>query len=154
MKKLLLLNVILANIMFASVVVGEPLKPFSLENQFDKKVTLSNDTKGVIFAFSKAVGHEVKGYLENKDPNYLDSKNILFVADVSAMPSFIRWFVLDDLDKYPYSIVLIEDDDISKEYKPSENKLDKIMFVILENKKVKNIKYFESMKSFNEYISK
>ena len=118
--------------------VGSTLA-FTLPDQFDKTSTLTNDTKKVIFVFAKATGHTVREFLKKQDKNYLPSRNTLFVADVSGMPTVIRnTFALPDFRKSPYSVLLIYDKAIAKSYKNKKD-ADKITIVTLENRKITNI---------------
>ena len=141
----------LSSFLFGEVVLNEKIEQFELENQFDKKVSILEDTKKIIFAFKKASGHLVKGFLDTKNSDYLSSRDAMFVADVSAMPKIIRWFVLDDLDNHPYSIVLIQDEDISKIYKDEKN-IEKVLIVTLDNMKVLKIEYIDNVKDLENSL--
>jgi len=143
MYKKLLLILIFSISLFASMQVGQEFENFKINNQFDKQFSVSDKTKKIIFVFSKANGHIVKDYLSSKPANFLEKKDVLFVADVSAMPSFVAWFVLPGLKDNKFSIIVLKDDDISKKYKNERNQ-DKITVVYLDNKKITDIKYFSS----------
>jgi hypothetical protein len=143
MYKKLLLTLIFTVSMFASMQVGSEFENFKIKNQFDKEYSITPKTKKVIFVFSKANGHIVKDYLSKKPADFLDKKDTLFVADVSAMPSFVAWFVLPGLKDNKFSIIVLKDDDISKKYKTKENE-EKITVVYLDNKKITDVKYFSS----------
>ena len=119
--------------------VGSTLS-FTLPDQFNKAVTLSNKTKKVILVFAKATGHTVREFLKKQNKDYLPSKNALFVADVSCMPTIIRnTFALPDFRKSAYSVLLIYDEKIAKNYKNIQD-ADKITILTLDNKKIVNIK--------------
>jgi len=106
---------------------------FTLPDQFDKAVMLTANTKKVLFVFAKATGHTVKEFLKKQDKNYLPSKNALFVADISGMPTIIRnTFALPDFKKSDYSVALIYDKAIAKAYK-NEKDADKITLITLNN---------------------
>jgi len=118
--------------------VGSVLS-FTLPDQFDKAVTLTNNTKKVILVFAKATGHTVREFLKKQDKNYLPSKSALFVADVSGMPTIIRnTFALPDFRKSAYSVLLIYDEKIAKSYKNPQDE-DKITILTLHNKKIVKI---------------
>ncbi len=109
---------------------------FTLPDQFDKAVTLSPDTKKIIFVFAKATGHTVREFLKKQDKDYLPSRHTLFVADVSGMPTVIRnTFALPDFKKSSYSVLLIYDKTIANSYKNAED-ADKITIITLDNKTV------------------
>lgn len=117
------------------------MKIFTFKDQFDKPHSLSADTKNIIFVFKKASGHSVKEFLDTKPLDYLSSKNTIFVADVSKMPSLIREYIaLPDLRKHKYPILLIFDEEISKNY-VKEKDIEKIMVVNLENLEVTGVTF-------------
>ncbi|RUM74144.1 MAG: hypothetical protein DSZ11_04515 [Sulfurovum sp.] len=117
---------------------------FTLPDQFDKSHALSNETKKVIFVFAKATGHTVKKFLTQQDKNYLTERNALFVADISPMPTVIRnTFALPDLKKSAYSVLLIYDGEIAKQFK-NDAKAEKIAVVTLNNSTVEAVKYIST----------
>jgi hypothetical protein len=123
-----------------SINVGSKID-FTLPDQFDKAHTLSPDTKKIIFVFAKATGHTVKTYLKEQSKDYLTQKNAIFVADISPMPTVIRnTFALPDLKKSAYSVLLIYDKNIAKQFK-NETEADKIAVVTLNNKMIEAVKY-------------
>jgi len=106
---------------------------FTLPDQFDKPVTLTPQTKKVIFVFAKATGHTVKEFLKKQNKEYLPLRDTLFVADISGMPTVIRnTFALPDFRKSAYSVALIYDKAIASSYK-NEKDADKISIVTLNN---------------------
>ncbi|MCK5293775.1 MAG: hypothetical protein KAJ49_03915 [Arcobacteraceae bacterium] len=153
MKKTILTLTTLATLAFGSISVNDNMGNFSSIDQFDKVHTVTTSTKQMIFAFKKASGHTMKEFLGTKPIDYLTSKNILFVADVSAMPTIIQWFALPSLKDYPFPIVVLNDDELSAQYKDEEN-IEKIMVIILKNKIVSEIKYFNDTKELEKYLEK
>ena len=123
--------------------VGSTLT-FTLPDQFDKAQTLNADTKKLIFVFAKATGHTVKEFLKQQDENYLTQRNTLFVADISPMPTVIRnTFALPDLKKSAYSVLLVYDKAIAKQFK-NETEAEKIAVVTLNNGTVETVKYIST----------
>ena len=120
--------------------VGSKLS-LTLPNQFDAPSSLTNETKKIVFVFAKATGHTVKEFLKQQDKEYLGSRNALFVADISPMPTVIRnTFALPDFKKSDYSVLLIYDKTIAKTLK-NEAQADKIAIAELENMTIKHIQY-------------
>ena len=138
-KKLIILLSFTISI-FASMQIGTQFENFKINDQFDNQYSVNNKTKKLIFVFSKAKGHIVKDYLDTKSDDFLQKKDALFIADVSAMPTIIQWFVLPGLKKHKYAIVVLNDDELSKKYKTDTNK-DTIVIIYLNNNKIINIKY-------------
>lgn len=153
MKKILLIGLMTCSSLFGEIVLNQSLEPFELPDQFEKQHKISTDTKKLIFAYKKSSGHLVKDYLVTKDPDYLSKKSAYYIADVSAMPSFIRWFALPALKDYAYPILLIEDDELAAKYKDEKN-IEKIAVVTLDNLKVKNIQYATTVQEFKNLIEK
>lgn len=125
---------------------------FTLPDQFDKAVTLTPDTKKIIFVFAKTTGHTVREFLKKQDKNYLPSRHTLFVADVSGMPTVIRnTFALPDFRKSPYSVLLIYDKAIAKNYKNTED-ADKITIVTLDNKTITKVQTVTSEEALKKAL--
>jgi hypothetical protein len=117
---------------------------FSLPDQFDKKHTLSDNTKILILSFAKATGHTVKNYLATQSTDYLSSRDAFFIADISPMPTVIRnTFALPDLKKSPFSVLLIYDKTIAAQIK-DDTKADKIAILTLENGRIVATKYIST----------
>lgn len=125
---------------------------FALPNQNDKIYSLQDDTKKVIFVFSKGMGHIVKNYLSNQPQEFLPSKNMLFVADISPMPVAIRNLVaMPDLQKSKYSVLLMFSPDQAKVFL-DESKKDNIIIVTLDKKQITNVVYATNEKEFLDAI--
>ena len=117
---------------------------FTLPDQFDKAHSLTADTKKIVFVFAKATGHTVKKFLTEQGKNYLTEKNALFVADISPMPTVIRnTFALPDLKKSAYSVLLVYDGEIAKQFKNNEE-AEKIAVVTLNNGTIEAVKYIST----------
>ncbi len=134
------------------IVVGEKLKVFTLKTQHDKPMKISNKTKMIIFVFAKSSGHTVKQFLDKQSADYLSKKNIVFVADVSPMPSLIRkYLAMPDLRKRKYPIMLIYNENFAEKFK-NDKKGDDIMIVSLNNLTVKEIRYIKTVKQLKNII--
>lgn len=123
-----------------------------LPDQFDKSVSLTNETKKLIFAFSKNTGHITREFFGKQSKDFLSSKKALLVADISKMPVFIRnTFAMPDLKKSPYHILLIYDEKLAKEFEKGIDK-DKVIVVELNNKKVTKVNYASNTKELEELL--
>jgi len=121
------------------IAVGKKLQNITLNDQFDKPVSLTNKTKKVVFVFKKASGHTARGLLDSKPDDYLLNKDVAFIADISGMPSIIAsMFAIPDFQKHKYPVMLIKDEDIAKKYK-NEKYEDYITIVGLSNFKITSI---------------
>ncbi len=132
--------------------VGETILPFTLKTQHDKKMSISNKTKMIIFVFAKSSGHTVKKFLDKQSSDYLTKKNIVFVADVSPMPSLIRkYLAMPDLRKRKYPIMLIYNENFAEKFK-NDNKGNDIMIVDLDHLKITNIRYIKTVDKLQKVI--
>ena len=123
----------------AKLVVKKSLQGLSLKDQNEKTHTLSADTKTVIFAFSKDIGHACNNFFETKPDNYLDENKALFIADVSSAPSLIRsMFIMPGLKDFKHTVLIIDDKTVSANYKAGMN-LEKIIIVKLDNSTITSI---------------
>ena len=130
-----------SGVVSTGVIIGKKLEDFSISDQFDKTNTLTNQTKKVIFVATKASGHVARNYFKKKDKDYLPNRNIIFIADVSGMPSIIyKMFALPDFKESPYSVSLLLDKDKAKKFINEKHK-NTIMIISLNNKVVTNVKF-------------
>ena len=126
---------------------------FSLPDQFDKKHSLNDDTKILILSFAKATGHTVKNFLSSKSDDYLSSRNAMFLADISPMPTVIRnTFALPDLKKSSYPVLLIYDKTIAAQIK-NDTKADKIAVITLENGTITDTKYLTTVEELKTILN-
>jgi len=151
MMKIYILLTLISSLLFSKVTVAKQIEQFSIKDQFEQTHKLEKDTKKIIFAFSKSSGNKVRNFLSKQSLNYLTSKEILFVLDVSQMSLIRRWFVLDDLEKHKYSILLLEDEKISQNF-IDEKRTDKVMVVSLSNLKVIGIDYLDTIDDLQNII--
>ena len=153
MKKLLLTLLTLTSFAYAGVTVGQPISPFSLNDQFDVEHNITSSTKKVVFTFKKASSHIVKDFLATQDADYLAKRDAMYVADVSAMPAIISFFVLPMLTSNDFPILVIEEEEQAEIYK-NEAQIEAVMLVILEDKVVVDIKYINSEEEFIKEMDK
>jgi len=132
--------------------IGEKLAPFTLKDQFDKLHTLSESTKKIIFVFKKDTGHLVRNYLNQQKDNYLQKRDILFVADISKMPAMIREYIaMPDLRKRKYPVLIVYNQELAAKFK-NEKEQNKIMIVELDHFIVKNIKFITTEEELKKEI--
>ena len=94
----------------SGIIIGKELQDFTFNDQFDKPTSLSSSTKKVMFAFTKPTGHLIKMFMADKKPDYLTSKDIIFIADISGMPSIIaKMFAIPDMQESKYPVLLIKE---------------------------------------------
>ncbi len=125
----------------SGIVIGKELGEFNFKDQFEKEHSLTSDVKKVIFAFSKPTGHIMKLYMGIRKPDYLTSRDILFIADISGMPSMIsKMFAIPDMKESKYPILLIKEKENAVRFRNEEQK-NAVMIISLENKIIKSVKF-------------
>jgi len=123
-----------------------------LKDQFDNEHKIKESTKKVIFVFTKATGHLVKEFFNTKSEDFMQKRDIQFVADVSLMPSLIlEYAALPDLKKHKYPIMLIRDENIASKFKNEANS-EAIMIVNLDKLKITNVKFVSNINDFQSEI--
>lgn len=124
----------------AKLVVGKSLETLALNDQFEKPQTLKEDTKILIFAFSKDVAHTCNDYFVTQSPTYLADNKTQFIADVSAAPSVIRsMFILPGLKDFKHTVLLLDDENEAAPYRKDMD-TEKIIIVYINNKSITEIK--------------
>jgi hypothetical protein len=137
---------------FGRVALGETLSPFTLKDQFDRLHTLTEETKKVIFVFKKDPGHVVRSYLNRQKDNYLQSRRILFVADISKMPAVIREYAaMPDLRKRDYPVLTVYNQGLAAKFK-QEKEETKIMVADLDRFRVTALHFAETEEELGRLI--
>jgi len=117
---------------------------YTLPDQFDKTQTLNDSIQKLILVFAKGTGHTVKEYLKAQPADYLAKHHTAFIADVSPMPVIIRnTFALPDLKKQHYSVILILDRKISRDFK-KDAKTDEIAVATLKGGTIEKVTYLKN----------
>ncbi len=113
----------------------------TLPDQHDQPHALTDDTQRIIFAFTKEMGHVVKGFLAKQPADYLAGKHALFVADISPMPVVIRnTFAMPDLKKQNYNVLLIYDKTMAESFKKDLN-TESIIIATIDHGTITNTQY-------------
>lgn len=135
----------------AAFTIGSTLE-FTLPDQFGNKHTLGNDTKKLVLTFEKDASHIMKDFLTQEEKGFLNKQSALYVADISSAPVFIRnAFILPDLQKSTYPVLLIYEEETAKKFR-YDSKKEAIKVVTLDNKKVTDIRFVSTLKEFEEAL--
>lgn len=138
----------------AKLVINKSLSNLTLNDQFGKAHTLSSDTKTVIFAFSKDMGHLCNDFFVTQDIKYLENNQAIFVADVSAAPSIIRsMFIMPGLKDFDHRVLVLDNEDTASSYKEGLD-AEKIVVVNLDNNIITNITTANSINELRAIIEK
>jgi NADPH-dependent ferric siderophore reductase len=142
MKKLIVAVFMLFVATFANALnVGDSIPTFEIEDQFEKKQTIASDTKIILVTAEKGMSEIIRDYLLAQPEGFLVSKKAVYVGDISGMPSLIaRFFALPKMKKYPFSILLVDEE----QTKSFSKKEESITVYSVENGTVSNVKYIKT----------
>lgn len=86
--------------------VGAPLPELTLPDQHENQHTVV-DAKVILFAPDKDAGELAHQVLSSTDTKGFESKGIIYISDISQMPSFVTsMFALPKMRDYPYVVLL------------------------------------------------
>ena len=149
-KKLILLILICIFAKASTLKIDDKISSFSLPNQFDKIHTINGETSKIIVTSEKENIELINDFLSSKNSDFLDKNHTVFIDNISKVSSLIvKMFVIPKLREYDYDILLIHNES-SKKFLEKENK---ISVYIIENAKVKEIKYISSKKELERVFN-
>lgn len=126
------------------------LKSHKFKNQHGVEIELDESTKFIVFANGKESSTIVSEALKGTPKDYLKNKSVVYIADVSGMPSLVySWFALPKMKEYPFSVAIDEEGNYSKIL---EFQKEKVSLIELNNLKIKKNSFFESPKKLRNSI--
>jgi len=133
----------LSVVLLADVLKVNDKFPFNhFTDQFEKKLTITPQTKEIIISFSKKNGKAVKAFLSSHK-GYLKTRQAVYLADMTSAPSIaMSLFMMPALKKYDFKVGLIEDDDIAEKLPRKEGKTTVIH---LDKMRIKSIKFVDGL---------
>lgn len=143
MFKKLILSAFLAVGLFANTLTtGNELPTLKIKDQFEKEHVVDANTKTIIFSATKDEATTIRDFINEKGKvEFLTSNNIVYIADITGMPSLItKFFAMPKMKKYEFPILLI--DEQNKSLFPLDG--EKITVISLENGKVTQVKYVKT----------
>lgn len=128
------------------------LNNFEFKTQNNEIVTIAKETKVVIVTFEKETGKLINDYLNEQDLEYLQTHHVVFIADMSSMPSIvISMFALPKLQKYNHPIYVNYNDGFNTVVPHKE---DSATLLFIENTKIKEILYVATQEELKKAIEK
>ncbi len=89
--------------------VGATLPPLSVNDQFDRPVSIDAGTRVLLFAADKAAG-DIATEVLRPHPEVLAQQRLVYLADISGMPAVItRMFALPKMRELPFPVGLVRD---------------------------------------------
>ncbi|MCL1146944.1 hypothetical protein AB4298_04410 [Shewanella sp. 10N.261.52.F9] len=121
--------------------VGDQIAEIKLQDQHEVTYQVDSNTKRVLFSRSMDGGTLIQEALE-AEPELTSDASLIYVADISGMPSLIARFVaLPQFKKFPYRVAL---DSEGEQTLPLPAQKDQATLIELDNNKVTNILFFET----------
>ncbi len=134
MKFLAVLLLVLSVACAQAVEVGERLAPWTLLDQFDQPYSLNDELQVLFVARSMAGAKLLAAALDQQPKGYLESRKVVFLADISRMPSVIvTAFAVPAMRDYNYRVMLDRSARIAPRY-PVEN--DAVLWLQLQQGRV------------------
>ena len=142
MIKKLLLTIFLGVVAFANpLTVNNSVPELKIKDQFEKEHTPDSNVKNIIFSATKDESNTIKEFLNSKGNDFLTTNHIVYVADITGMPSLITKFIaLPKMKNYSFPILLVDEE--NKVLFPVEK--DKITIITLDNSKITDVKYIKT----------
>jgi len=138
--KILFVTLLLITSLFAELKVGDSFPTLTLVNQFDEKIELKKEgSLKIILSFEKDVSAGIKTFLDTQEKNFLVDNNVVYISDISEMPSLITsWFAIPKMKKFDFKVALIYDEDEGKVLNRQE---EKVTVMILNDSNITSIEF-------------
>jgi hypothetical protein len=138
--KILFMSLLMISTLFAELKVGDTFPSLTLVDQFDEKIEVKKEgSLKLILSFEKDVSAGIKTFLDTQEKNFLVDNNIIYISDISGMPSFItNWFAIPKMKKFDFKVALINDEDEAKVLNRQE---EKVTVLIIHENNITSIKF-------------
>lgn len=146
-----LTHVVLAWLISLSMAHAQTLASVDFKDQWDKANPLTETTQWVIFSSHREGGQWVKESLNNLKLLNLSEKNILYVSDISGMPSLIsRFIAVPKMRDYPFQMALARESELLEVWPKKE---DEVAVMHLDKLDVTSVEYLKDQASLEAYLS-
>lgn len=123
MKSIFALTALAASL-FAGLSVGEPFPATTLEDQFEKRHTVTAEERMVLISFERDVSDAVNAFMKRQPKGLFADHRAKYIADISTMPTIISTlFALPKMRGYHYPVMLNLDEGFEKRFDKEEGKL-------------------------------
>ena len=125
--------------------VGDLFPSKSLQDQYQASLEIDADTKSVYVVSTREQGDWMAALLSQQPANFLSMRQAVYVADMSAMPGFVRsMFVLPALKQLDFRVAVVTDEAVLLGWQGSEGA---VVQYLLENGKVIAIEQHSTLES-------
>jgi hypothetical protein len=96
--------------LFVSIAQAQALPAQTFEDQWGKTQVLDESTQWVVYSHHMDGNDWVKGAFDQLKLSNLSAQNLLYVADISAMPSLVsKWLAIPKMQDYAFPIALVRE---------------------------------------------
>ncbi|MDR8525346.1 MULTISPECIES: hypothetical protein [Shewanella] len=136
-----LCSLLTTSVMANTYQVGDQIADITLQDQHQVDYHVDSKTTRVLFSRSMDGGTLIQEALE-AEPELVSDTGLMYVADISGMPSLIARFVaLPQFKKFPYRVAL---DNEGEQTKPLPAEKDQATLIELNNNQITKITFFAS----------
>ena len=141
------------NEMATNLEQAQTLQSKQFNDQWDKPVELTEQTKWLVISQSKESGNIVKEAFESLELKDLKQYKMIYLADISAMPSFVtKLFALPKMRDYAFPMALIREEGELNAMQLPVKEPDSVTVLALDKLNVGETKYFSDSKSLTEFL--
>ncbi len=136
----------------AQQLVNKQLANTQFVDQWDKPITINDNTQLVLFSHDMDSSGLIRDALAKLNLTDLSAKNWLSVSDISGMPWLITKFVaMPKMRDYPYALALDTEGDITKEWQRTD---DQATVFVLDKGVVQSVQQFATVDALADFLSK
>lgn len=144
---ILIISLIFSSVAVAetqAIKVGDTLVPISLQDQFEKTLNVTPETQVLLFSRDMDGGEVVQAAFDATPENQRPA-NLVYLADISGMPSLIAKFIaVPKMQDYPFILGLDREGDITAAFPAEKSQATVIKINAL---KVISIEYVQDAQS-------
>lgn len=93
-----------------------PVSKWTLLDQNDRPYTLNDDAQVMLIARSMSAAKILDAAIEDAPQGYLESRHIIYVADIEKMPSLVKLVAVPAMRSAKYRILLDREARVSSPY--------------------------------------
>ncbi|QUN06174.1 hypothetical protein KDN34_01480 [Shewanella yunxiaonensis] len=130
--------------------VGDTLQPVTLQDQFDAPQSLNDGDKLLVFTRSMAGGKIAREALSGVTTEQMQHIGLLYIADISGMPSLIaRLVAIPKMKDFSFPVALDREGQPTKLFPVAD---DTAALINLEQLKITQIRYFDSAEALKQAL--
>lgn len=126
-----------------TIALGSPVPSLIVRDQFENEYVLGKKAQAIVLAFDMDAAKAANSQLESQ-PTFLNTHRLQYVSDISPMPKVISaMFAKPKMRKYPFTILLIEDESTHELFPRQEGKLT--LLKLAADSSVQEIRFIDSI---------